>query len=147
MDKHVCMPDNAATFKRWLAERGGLAIWESVDLGDLDKSWTTPATHADGSPATKPHWKAGDKPARLITDPAEVVVEVPRLLEKFDVKLRIHGMGVVLAKSSEKKLHKRLAYCREQYKANVWYTTGPLDFPEVCIWVAEKTVPLAEYLP
>jgi len=144
---HVVMPENASLIKKWLAERGGIAVWESIDMSDLGASWTTPAHDADGKPTTKPHWKSGNQPARIITDQAEVVVEVPRELETFRVTVRVSGNGLMLklTDGSQRKLEKKMA---KHEAANpgrsVWYLRGDMLEPTMTILVADKTIPLAE---
>jgi hypothetical protein len=85
MNKHVVTVANAPKIAEWLKSRGGIAIWTSIDLGDPGYSVTTPALDANGDPYTKPRWKVASEPARIITDPAEVVVSTDIEVKRFHV--------------------------------------------------------------
>lgn len=85
----VFSPENEAKAIEWLKTRGGIAVWSNKDLGspNLGQTAHTPATHADGSPATSPHWTYGNgAPDRIVTNPAEVIVQTYR--EVAHVKIR-----------------------------------------------------------
>ena len=64
----------------WLATRGGVAVWHNHNMSShaIGSLAFTPATHADGSPATSPGWQYGDTPEAIVTDPAEFVVRTYR---------------------------------------------------------------------
>ena len=42
--KHTCAPENAPKFLDWIKNRGGVAVWKSINLSNPDASWSTPAT-------------------------------------------------------------------------------------------------------
>src|SRR5271166_2825547 len=93
LEPHPCEPENAGMLKEWLDTRGGLALWRSQDMCNPGRSWTTPVRNDDGTPVThgQVHWSAGSQPDRIITDPAEVVVETVQLLEEVSVTLKQSG--------------------------------------------------------
>lgn len=95
-NRHEVTPENAPTFRKWLAERGGLLVWQSINLSNPGQSWTTPALTEDGKPYPKPTWEAGDKPVRHITDAKDVVVIVPREVKRFRVGVRMGSQGLSL---------------------------------------------------
>jgi hypothetical protein len=64
--KHRISEENAPLISQWLEERGGILVWDSADLCDPGKSWTTPAHNADGTRTGKPSWQAQSEPARRI---------------------------------------------------------------------------------
>lgn len=97
MDKHIVSADNAAKIWGWLQTRGGIAIWQSINLSNPGASWTTPATHQDGTQVTKPTWQAANTPHRIITDPADVAVSVDKEVTRFHVAVRRSGaMGLTI---------------------------------------------------
>ena len=94
MEPHVITVANAPRIAEWLRTRGGIAIWESADLSDPTFSLTTPANDADGQPFPKPHWKVASQPARIITDPAEVMVSKDIEVKRFHVAVRCGNQGL-----------------------------------------------------
>jgi hypothetical protein len=62
-ERHEVSPENAAKFRDWIARRGGVAVWHSINLSNIGASWSTPALREDGTPTPKPTWEADDKPA------------------------------------------------------------------------------------
>jgi hypothetical protein len=94
-DVYTCSASNALKIWRWLTKRGGIAVWRSVNLSNPGASWTTPAFEADGvTPYTKPTWQADNKPERIITDPALVMVQTDREVRRFRVGVRVGGSGM-----------------------------------------------------
>lgn len=83
--RYVVTSENVAWISEWLKTRGGIAIWESLDLSDPGRTVTTPRLQANGEPVTKPGWKYSDAPVRIITDPAEVWVSVDEEVKRFHV--------------------------------------------------------------
>lgn len=96
MNHHKVDEANARRIWEWMQTRGGVAIWESIDLSDLGKSWTTPVKQANGKPATKPSWKAADAPTRIITDPGEIDVIKTQVVKRFHVGVRMGAQGLSL---------------------------------------------------
>lgn len=93
-NKLIVSQENAAKFAQWILKRGGLAIWDSINLSNPGASWTTPVLNADGSPMLKPTWEASNAPARIVTDMAEVVVVKDVEVKRFRVGVRMSGNGV-----------------------------------------------------
>ena len=96
MEQHVVTEDNAALVWMWLKTRGGIAVWESVNLSNFGTSWTTPLNDAQGQPKSKPTWEAGNQPIRIITDPAEVVISKDAEVKRFRVAVRMGSQGLML---------------------------------------------------
>lgn len=141
MDKHIVQPENAAKFQDWLANRGGILVWPSVDLSDPGFSMSSPALDKDGKPYTKPHWKCSNNP-RLITDPAEVEVQVPKEVRRFRVGLRMGAQGLKV-KVTEGGTRRIRAACAKA-GPDSWYAFD-YDTQEAVIYVPAEKVPLAEW--
>ena len=142
-EKHHVIAPNAAKFWDWLQHRGGLAVWESINLSNPGASWTTPATHTDGSPATKPTWEAANTPARIITDPADVVVDVPKLMKRFHIAVRVgsQGMALKLTDASSDRVRREVAKAGD----DAWHEFD-YDTQEALIFVPDTTVPITDYM-
>jgi hypothetical protein len=56
--RHTVSSENAEKFKTWIRDRGGVAIWESVNLSNPGRSWSSPALGTDGTPYPKPSWES-----------------------------------------------------------------------------------------
>jgi len=94
MEKHQCAPENAGRFRDWIKNRGGVAIWRSVNLSNLGRSWSTPALTVEGEPTAKPSWESDSKPARIIRDESEIEVIVAKEVKRFHVALRPGDQGL-----------------------------------------------------
>lgn len=100
--KIVITPEFTPKIKDWIKNRGGVAVWKSVDLSDLGKQWFTPADVTE-----KPTWKSDDKPERIITSVNDVEVAFDEEKARFKVAYRssTNGMGYKLTDTSTKKVH------------------------------------------
>ncbi len=130
--------EHAPRFKDWLANRGGIAVWESLDLGNPGSVFT-PAKEEDGRDYTKPHWRYGDKPERIVTDPAEVEVMIVKEVKRFHVGIKPgSGLMLVLTDGATRRVRKEVAKAGE----GAWYE---FDSQDAVIMVPEKVVPLTEW--
>lgn len=149
MDPHECSPDSAVKMLGWIRTRGGVALWRSVNLSNPGASWSTPARTADvggipGDPYPRPTWEAADKPERVITDPAEIIVVVRKEVRRFRIALRRGGSGAFFGKltdASSKKLRAALEKAGEGSSYTFDYETQ-----EAIITMPDRTVPLAEWV-
>ena len=73
-DRHEVTEEHAPKFLEWIAKRGGVAVWPSVDLSDPGVSMSSPALTPEGKPTPKPHWKLAAEPSRVITSASEIDV-------------------------------------------------------------------------
>ena len=48
--KHRILAANAVQVWQWFQQRGGIAVWKSVDMSNAGQSWTTPS----GTPKATP---------------------------------------------------------------------------------------------
>jgi hypothetical protein len=139
MEKLYCSPENAKLFAEWIETRGGIATWKSANLSNLNQSWSTPFLKADGEKVTKPTWQAFDEASQVTTDINDVIVEIPKEVARVKIALERSGMKVNLTRASSKRLHDKLASIGD----NCWYQ---FEDKETIIFVAEKQIPLADYL-
>ena len=115
--RHSCNVGNAFKLWTWIRERGGVAVWRSVNLADLGASWSTPVRiecrNCNGRgefpdhnqcvvcngeklvTADKPHWSAANEPV-IIADPKEIGVVTDREVKRFRVGIRVSGNGLSL---------------------------------------------------
>jgi hypothetical protein len=136
---HECSPENAEKMLDWIKSRGGIAIWQSINLGNLNQSWSTPADRADGKPMTKPTWQADIIPARIITDAKEVVVITRKEVKRFRIAIRRgDGLSFVLTDHSSKKVKAALANHGEE-------SSYHFEDREAVITVPDQKVLLSEW--
>jgi len=118
MNKHTILIEHVGQIREWLKHRGGIAIWNSADLGDPGKSWTAPVNDEHGNPKGKPTWQAQNSPSRVITDPSEVEVVTPKELRRFPVAVqRGSGLRVELTSAASKRVRKSV----EDAGDGAWY--------------------------
>ena len=148
-EKHVVSPENAAKILAWLQHRGGLALWHSADLSDPGKSWTAPFLTETGEPKGKEHWQMQEQPARVITDPAEVEVHVPKEVKRFHIAIRRKGgFRFALTDGSTTRVRRAVAKANQQYcrgESHAWYEFD-YDSQEAVIFVPDARVPLLEFV-
>jgi hypothetical protein len=92
--KHDCSLENAPKFADWIKNRGGIAHWKSVNLGNPGAGWSSPALDKKGEPYTKPNWQCANTPEKIITDPAEIEVFEGYEHKRFHVGTRGSGNGL-----------------------------------------------------
>lgn len=138
--KHRCSPEHAAKFRNWLATRGGLLIWKSVNLSNPGASWTTPALTDDGKPYAKPTWQAESTASRHITSDADVEVIVPREVKRFHVAVRAgnNRMSLKVTDGGSRKIRAAVDAAGE----GAYYQ---FDGQDVVILAPDKVVPLPQW--
>lgn len=106
----------------WLANRGGVAIWESLDLSDAGARTFTPALTIDGIDTPRPSWRYADKPVEIVTQASDIGVYQEKLYKAFPVSLRrsSNGMMLKLTDNSQRKLDKHMQNCREKHGDAFW---------------------------
>lgn len=129
---HRCTEENAPSMANWIKNRHGLALWKSINLNNPNQIWTTPARKEDGSPTDKPHWSVESSPYRIITDPREVIVDVPKEVKRF---------RVAVTNASSNRVEKAL----KEFGNNSWYR---FDYgtQECVIFVPEYSITLDEWM-
>lgn len=139
---YCCKAEDAAKIFDWLKTRGGIAIWKSVNFSNPTGSWTAPYLDDKGEVKGKPTWETDTKPARIITDPADVWVMVPKEVKRFHVAIRLGGQGMSfkLTDGSSRKLHEAV----EKEGIGAWYEFD-YAMQEAVIFVAEKEQRITEF--
>lgn len=141
MTTHTVTAENAPKISKWLRERGGIAVWSSVNLSNPGAGWTTPACNEDGTPTAKPTWQAGDTP-RIITDPAEVEVSFDKEVGRFRVAVRMGSQGTMLKVSDGGTRRIRKAVARAGEGA---YHVFDYDTQEAVIMAPDRTMNMIEW--
>jgi len=139
---HYCTHENAPKFLEWIRNRGGVAVWRSVNLSNPGASWSTPALDLEGKPYPKPTWEADSKPEAVFTNPADIIVTFDKEVKRFHVAVRMGGQGfmVKVTEASSHKIHKAVekagkgAYYRFDY-----------DTQEAVIYVPVREITLEQW--
>lgn len=134
--------EHAAKFKDWLANRGGLLIWQSVDLSDPGATMTSPYRGPDGEVVTKPHWKMGDMPIRHITSIDDIEVCVDKEVKRFRVGVRRGSQGFTYKVTDGGSRKIRAAVEKAGVGA---YHVFDYMTQEAVIMAPDKVIPLAEW--
>lgn len=135
-------PRLGAKVAAWIAHCGGLAIWESHDLGQIGRRWFTPAQLTDGTVPQRPHWSCADKPERVVTDAAEVEVVERREMRRIRIAAKPgYGLGWQLTDASTRRLDVAVAdagddasYVFEGNSAAILGVASRMPLPQ---WLAE----------
>ncbi len=162
--KHRTEAEHAPRFAKWFAERGGIAIWKTLDPENAGQTYTTPIKGPNGEPieSLRPHWSAEGKPSRIITDPSEVVVDKAVEFKRFHVGIRkkANGWRLKLNPASARRLNKYKDQAREKsnpieagsfhlfdYEKQdciVYYIDGEISLTE---WIERNPCPKESGLP
>jgi hypothetical protein len=140
---YTTTPEDAGKIAEWLRTRGGIAIWEAIDLSRAGQTMTTPATTANGEPARKPAYWLASEPAYIVTDPAEVFVYKDVEVKRFHVAVRMGGNGLKLKVSDggSRRIRAEVAKAGEDA-----YHTFDYSTQEAVIMKPESKVPLLDFL-
>ena len=146
LEKHVCMPCDAESMLKWIKTRGGLALWRSINLSNPSKTWTTPAKSMDGTPMPKQSWEMANEPYRIITDPAEVEVHVPKEVKRFRVGVRMgsQSFSFKVTDGGSRRIKREVAKAQENY-GDAWYEFD-YSTQEAVIMVPDSKAPLEEFV-
>lgn len=141
MTAHTVTAENAEKISKWMRERGGIAVWSSINLSNLDAGWTTPARNEDGTPAGKPSWQADEIP-EIITDPAEVSVSFDKEVGRFRVAVRrgSQGLSFKVTDGGTRRIRKAVAKAGEGAYYKFDYETQ-----QAVIMAPDKTMTLIEW--
>ncbi len=147
MEKHVVTEENAEKFWKWIHERGGIAIWKSVNLANPGGSWSCPVNDETGNKKGKPTWEAANEPERIITDPAEIEVSIPKEVRRLHVALRrgSQGLSWKLTDNSSRRLRNAVARTYDETGKNSWYEFDYVS-QEAVIYIDGQLIPLIEYI-
>ena len=138
-----CSAQDAPRFRDWVANRGGVAVWKSINLSNPGASWSTPALDADGKPLGKPTWQAANEPT-IVTDPAQIGVYKEVLFKAFRVGLRMAGLSLKLTDAAQARVDRELTKCRDKH-GNAHYRKGVMPGePGIGVFYTSFVVPLTE---
>lgn len=143
MKQHIVTSDAAPKVWEWLQTRGGIAVWESINLSNPCGRWTAPIQTAEGTLAGKPNWQCASVPARLISDPNEVVVSIDREVKRFHVAIRLGAQGLMYKVTVGGTRRIRAAVAKAGEGA---YHVFDYETQEAVIMAPEKQMPIAEYI-
>ena len=144
-NKLQCSPANAEKFWDWIQNRGGVAVWKSVNLSNPGVSWSTPRFTEDDPPKPypKPTWQAENEPSRVITDPADIEVAFDREIKRFGVEIRqsANGLQLKCSDASSRRIEREVARAGMGAYHEFDYGTQ-----EAVIMKPEKVMPLTEWI-
>ena len=128
--------ENAPRFLEWLRARGGVAVWQSVDLSDPG-SVSTPARTVEGAAMSRPHWKFAEAPERIITSAADIDVVVWQEVKRSRVGLQhgAQGFRVKLTDAGSRRLRAAVAAAGEDatYKFDYETQDAVVLAPKTCV--------------
>ena len=143
--EHECSVENAAQFLDWIKNRGGVAIWKSINFSDLGKTWSTPALEKDGTPKKKQSWEMDNEPYKIVTDPEKIRVYFAKEHKRFHVATRMgsQGMSIKVTDGGSRKIWKEV----EKAGEGAFYVFDYFDEQNCVIMVPDKSkeMSLAEW--
>jgi len=141
MAKIVTSIQNAGKLLEWINTRSGIAVWNSIDLSNPGAQTFTPAI-TDGKPTGKPHWRFGNEPSMIITDPNEVEVTQDEEVRRFHIAIRrgSQGLSFKLTDASTRKVHAAVEKVGEGAYYEFDYSSQ-----ECVIMKPTSTMPLSQY--
>lgn len=143
--KHSCSEENAWVFRKWIRERGGVAVWPSLSMSGPGQSWSTPARTPEGEDTPRPHYYADYKPALIVTDEKDIGVCTDKEVRRFHVAVRRGASNPLLIKctdASSRKIHAAVAKAGEGA-----YHIFDYEAQEAVIMQTVGVVPLSEWNP
>lgn len=143
MENHVVQQADAPKILEWIKTRGGVLIWESINLSNPGASWTTPALDASGAPVTKPNWQCANEPVRKITDPAEIDVVTAEVVKRFHVGTRWgDGLSIKVTDGGSRRIRSEVAKAAEKTGKQAWYEFDYGSYENALILVEGDRKPL-----
>lgn len=143
MQKHLITTMQAPTVWKWFQQKGGIAIWEWVNLAHPGASWTTPRLTDRGTPSTKPSWECADEPVRVIRDPDKVDGVPDREYLRFRVAVHPGSQGLVEKCTGASSRHMRDAVAKagdhqSDYATQEDIVMQPTNRIGLLAWAAHK---------
>lgn len=139
---HECAPEHAAQMLDWIHNRGGVAVWSSINLSNPGASWSTPVLTKSGELMSKPTWEAEDRPSRVIKDASLIDVVTRREVKRFRVAVRLGGQGLTAKVTTAGTKRIRAEVDKAGEGASYCFDYGT---QEAVITVPDKRVPLNEW--
>jgi len=141
--KHQVNERSADLIVEWMRSRGGVAIWDSIDLSNPG-SVTAPLLDEDGQTKGRPGWKYAETPSRVITDMNEIEIETCKEVKRFHVATRVGAQGfkIQVTDGGTRRIEREV----EKVGKGAFYEFDYGDYNNAVILVPTKTVPLKEWL-
>jgi hypothetical protein len=135
-----CTIENAPLFWEWVRNRGGVAVWPSLDLSN-PAGFSTPAM-TDGKLTCKPHWRVADEPT-VFTDPTKITVIGQKEVKRFRVGVRrgSQGFSLKITDGGTRRINRALAKAGEGATYRFDY-----DTQEAVIYGETETMSLQEWV-
>jgi len=127
----------------WLDQGRGIASWKSINLGNLDTSWLTPARTKEGEPMEKPNWQCANEPERIVEAAQDIEVQASKEVKRFHVAVRPSGNG--LSTKVTDGGSRRIRAAVEKAGEGAFHTFDYMDYNNAVIWAQDKVVPLVDY--
>ena len=160
-EKYIIKPKDVDRVRGWLANRGGIAHWKSINLSNPGGSWSTPATIRRGDcadplkagedpntilPYPKPNWQCPNQPSFVTTSENDVIVEVPVEFKRFRISLRgsSNGLSLKLTDASTAKIRRGVDQAAEKTGKDAWYEFD-YENQQAIIFVSGTQTPLKDY--
>ncbi len=133
----VTAPNARELFVKWLAERGGVVVWRTQDLGNLDRGdMYTPATTAEGKEGTKPHWAYAAletitdinrfKFAKLV-ECGRCKIALNKKPRGYETPFGFFPTAIELTTGSTNRVHKMQSRLEAEHKTDVYYHFEDLE--------------------
>ena len=138
---------NAGMISDWLKNRGGILVWQSVDLSDPEHVVTTPALDQLGNRPKKPDWKCDDNPT-LLTNPDEIGVASSVEVKRFHVATRMGSQGfcIKVTDGGSNRIRREVAKAEARYGyGKVWYCFDYSDYDNAVIMADTDVVSVTEW--
>lgn len=108
--------ENAAKFKDWFKNRGGVLVWENKEIGGSGaREVFTPKLSEDGFRYPQPNWRYAGEPEEV--DEISVRVRECTVLRNWHGRTKIFYWGLGLHPSSEAKAERVLAEFKQKSTA------------------------------
>ena len=104
------------TFRGWIVGRGGIRVWDNMNLSDPSAGpMFTPAFAGDGKPYPKPHWSRQE--GELVTSIDRFQFVLPKEVKRIKIAVRMgaQGLSLKLTDASSRKLNRAMDKIREEY--------------------------------
>ena len=131
---------NVNLIRGWIKDREGVAVWNSINLSNLDGQWLSPAS-TNGKQTNKPNWQCKNEPV-IIKDEKAIEVVTALEVKRFHIAIRQSGNGLAikLTDGSTNKVKKAV----EQAGKGAWYEFD-YEEQEAIILKPDSKVLLSEY--
>lgn len=134
--------ENAEKILSWLKDRGGVAVWNSIDLSDPSRQMLTPVNDTEGNKYEKPHWKMSSIP-EIITDVNDITVSVDKEVKRFHVAVRYgsNGLSMKVSDGGSRRIRREV----EKAGKDAYYLFDYGDYDNAVIMAPDKQMPLKDY--